>query len=121
MPARGPSADPLLASPSQKEDGSVNRDFKKTKTREQVTEAFREFTKGNPNILVSEGAPERKPVGQGNCPLWKVLPRPRLTQATAVAATVPTQKTLDPNFFLEGEGEGDVVVSPIRWVNRETR
>lgn len=34
----------------------MNRDFKKTKTREQVTEAFREFTKGNPNILVSPGA-----------------------------------------------------------------
>lgn len=58
VPAHGPSADPLLASPSQKEDGSVNRDFKKTKTREQVTEAFREFTKGNRNILVSEDAPE---------------------------------------------------------------
>ncbi|XP_004605580.2 inositol-trisphosphate 3-kinase B [Sorex araneus] len=37
----------------KKEDGSVNRDFKKTKTREQVTEAFREFTQGNPNILVA--------------------------------------------------------------------
>lgn len=37
----------------KKEDGSVNRDFKKTKTREQVTEAFREFTKGNPNILIA--------------------------------------------------------------------
>lgn len=34
----------------------MNRDFKKTKTREQVTEAFREFTKGNPNVLVSPGA-----------------------------------------------------------------
>lgn len=37
----------------KKEDGSVNRDFKKTKTREQVTEAFREFTQGNPNILIT--------------------------------------------------------------------
>ncbi|XP_045393119.1 inositol-trisphosphate 3-kinase B isoform X1 [Lemur catta] len=37
----------------KKEDGSVNRDFKKTKTREQVTEAFREFTKGNRNILIA--------------------------------------------------------------------
>ncbi|XP_057583894.1 inositol-trisphosphate 3-kinase B [Hippopotamus amphibius kiboko] len=37
----------------KKEDGSVNRDFKKTKTREQVIEAFREFTKGNRNILVA--------------------------------------------------------------------
>ncbi|XP_036612023.1 inositol-trisphosphate 3-kinase B isoform X2 [Trichosurus vulpecula] len=36
----------------KKEDGSVNRDFKKTKTKEQVTEAFREFTKGNRNILI---------------------------------------------------------------------
>lgn len=36
----------------------MNRDFKKTKTREQVMEAFREFTKGNRNILVSPGAPE---------------------------------------------------------------
>lgn len=35
----------------------MNRDFKKTKTREQVTEAFREFTKGNCNILVSWGTP----------------------------------------------------------------
>ncbi|XP_029790755.1 inositol-trisphosphate 3-kinase B [Suricata suricatta] len=37
----------------KKEDGSVNRDFKKTKTKEQVTEAFREFTKGNRNILIA--------------------------------------------------------------------
>lgn len=37
----------------KKEDGSVNRDFKKTKTREQVIEAFREFTKGNQNILTA--------------------------------------------------------------------
>ncbi|XP_074078929.1 inositol-trisphosphate 3-kinase B [Macrotis lagotis] len=36
----------------KKEDGSVNRDFKKTKTKEQVTEAFREFTQGNRNILI---------------------------------------------------------------------
>ncbi|XP_025071996.1 inositol-trisphosphate 3-kinase B, partial [Alligator sinensis] len=35
------------------EDGTVNRDFKKTKTKEQVTEAFREFIKGNRNILNS--------------------------------------------------------------------
>uniref|UniRef100_A0A671NRH4 Kinase n=1 Tax=Sinocyclocheilus anshuiensis TaxID=1608454 RepID=A0A671NRH4_9TELE len=35
------------------EDGTVNRDFKKTKTREQVTEAFQDFVKGNKNILVS--------------------------------------------------------------------
>ncbi|KAM9155063.1 inositol-trisphosphate 3-kinase B [Pangshura tecta] len=35
----------------KKEDGTVNRDFKKTRTKEQVTEAFREFTKGNRNIL----------------------------------------------------------------------
>ena len=37
----------------------MNRDFKKTKTREQVIEAFREFTKGNPNILVSQVPPEK--------------------------------------------------------------
>ncbi|XP_065257683.1 inositol-trisphosphate 3-kinase B [Emys orbicularis] len=35
----------------KKEDGTVNRDFKKTRTKDQVTEAFREFTKGNRNIL----------------------------------------------------------------------
>ncbi|KAM9382360.1 inositol-trisphosphate 3-kinase B [Phaethornis superciliosus] len=35
------------------EDGTVNRDFKKTRTKEEVTEAFREFTKGNCNILNS--------------------------------------------------------------------
>ncbi|TFK09758.1 proteasome assembly chaperone 4 [Platysternon megacephalum] len=35
----------------KKEDGTVNRDFKKTRTKEQVTEAFREFTKGNRNVL----------------------------------------------------------------------
>ncbi|KAL4649189.1 inositol-trisphosphate 3-kinase B-like [Arapaima gigas] len=35
----------------KKEDGTVNRDFKKTKSREQVTEAFRDFVKGNENIL----------------------------------------------------------------------
>uniref|UniRef100_A0A6J0V0A1 Kinase n=1 Tax=Pogona vitticeps TaxID=103695 RepID=A0A6J0V0A1_9SAUR len=37
----------------KKEDGTVNRDFKKTRTKEQVMEAFREFTKGNRNILNS--------------------------------------------------------------------
>lgn len=37
----------------KKEDGTVNRDFKKTKTKEQVMEAFREFTKENRNILNS--------------------------------------------------------------------
>ncbi|MBN3309145.1 IP3KB kinase, partial [Amia calva] len=35
----------------KKEDGTVNRDFKKTKSREQVIEAFRDFVKGNKNIL----------------------------------------------------------------------
>lgn len=37
----------------KKEDGTVNKDFKKTKTREQVITAFREFTKSNVNILQS--------------------------------------------------------------------
>jgi hypothetical protein len=37
----------------QKEDGTVNRDFKKTRSMEQVTEAFNDFVKGNQNILVS--------------------------------------------------------------------
>lgn len=31
----------------------MNRDFKKTKTREQVTTAFHDFVKGNKDILVS--------------------------------------------------------------------
>ncbi|XP_036066468.1 inositol-trisphosphate 3-kinase B isoform X2 [Oryzias melastigma] len=35
----------------KKEDGTVNRDFKKTKTREQVTTAFRDFVKGNKDIV----------------------------------------------------------------------
>ncbi|XP_029902670.1 inositol-trisphosphate 3-kinase B-like [Myripristis murdjan] len=35
----------------KKEDGTVNRDFKKTKTREQVTTAFHDFVKGNNDIL----------------------------------------------------------------------
>ncbi|KAJ8009116.1 hypothetical protein DPEC_G00085510 [Dallia pectoralis] len=35
----------------KKEDGTVNRDFKKTRTREQVIEAFTDFVKGNQNIL----------------------------------------------------------------------
>ncbi|KAK1889071.1 Inositol-trisphosphate 3-kinase B [Dissostichus eleginoides] len=34
-----------------KEDGTVNRDFKKTKTREQVTAAFHDFVKGNKDVL----------------------------------------------------------------------
>ncbi|XP_054248751.1 inositol-trisphosphate 3-kinase B [Indicator indicator] len=37
----------------KKEDGTVNRDFKKTRTKEQVMEAFREFTRGNRNVLNS--------------------------------------------------------------------
>lgn len=37
----------------KKEDGTVNRDFKKTRTKEQVMEAFSEFTRGNRNVLVS--------------------------------------------------------------------
>lgn len=35
----------------KKEDGTVNRDFKKTKSPEQIKEAFRDFTKGNSTIL----------------------------------------------------------------------
>ncbi|XP_028997954.1 inositol-trisphosphate 3-kinase B [Betta splendens] len=35
----------------KKEDGTVNRDFKKTKTREQVTAAFGDFVKGNKDVL----------------------------------------------------------------------
>ncbi|XP_061668903.1 inositol-trisphosphate 3-kinase A [Syngnathoides biaculeatus] len=35
----------------KKEDGTVNRDFKRTKTREQVMEAFHEFVKGNKEVL----------------------------------------------------------------------
>ncbi|XP_074541289.1 inositol-trisphosphate 3-kinase A-like isoform X2 [Halichoeres trimaculatus] len=35
----------------KKEDGTVNRDFKKTKTREQVSAAFQDFVKGNKDIL----------------------------------------------------------------------
>ncbi|XP_053918948.1 inositol-trisphosphate 3-kinase B [Cuculus canorus] len=37
----------------KKEDGTVNRDFKKTRTKEQVMEAFREFTRGNCKVLNS--------------------------------------------------------------------
>lgn len=55
----------------------MNRDFKKTKTREQVIEAFREFTKGNPNILVSQVPPAK-----GLGPLWGFLPSPRLSRGT---------------------------------------
>ncbi|XP_077409486.1 inositol-trisphosphate 3-kinase A isoform X1 [Vanacampus margaritifer] len=35
----------------KKEDGTVNRDFKRTKTREQVMAAFHDFVKGNKDIL----------------------------------------------------------------------
>ncbi|XP_019714813.1 inositol-trisphosphate 3-kinase B [Hippocampus comes] len=35
----------------KKEDGTVNRDFKRTKTREQVMAAFRDFVKGDKDIL----------------------------------------------------------------------
>ncbi|XP_057679074.1 inositol-trisphosphate 3-kinase A isoform X2 [Corythoichthys intestinalis] len=35
----------------KKEDGTVNRDFKRTKTREQVMAAFNDFVKGNKDIL----------------------------------------------------------------------
>ncbi|KAG2468549.1 inositol-trisphosphate 3-kinase B-like [Polypterus senegalus] len=37
----------------KKEDGTVNRDFKKTKSKQQVIEAFRDFVNGNQNILIS--------------------------------------------------------------------
>lgn len=43
----------MMSSALQKEDGTVNRDFKKTKTREQVAAAFQDFVKGNKDILVS--------------------------------------------------------------------
>ncbi|XP_061602828.1 inositol-trisphosphate 3-kinase B isoform X2 [Cololabis saira] len=35
----------------KKEDGTVNRDFKKTKTRDQVTSAFHDFVKGNKDTV----------------------------------------------------------------------
>nr|XP_057912238.1 inositol-trisphosphate 3-kinase B [Doryrhamphus excisus] len=37
----------------KKEDGTVNRDFKRTKTREQVMAAFHDFVKGNKDIVNS--------------------------------------------------------------------
>uniref|UniRef100_A0A3B3UY67 Kinase n=1 Tax=Poecilia latipinna TaxID=48699 RepID=A0A3B3UY67_9TELE len=37
----------------KKEDGTVNRDFKKTRTREQVVTAFHDFVRGDSEILVS--------------------------------------------------------------------
>lgn len=37
----------------KKEDGTVNRDFKKTKTRDQVISAFHDFVRGNKDILRS--------------------------------------------------------------------
>ncbi|XP_018423931.1 PREDICTED: inositol-trisphosphate 3-kinase B [Nanorana parkeri] len=37
----------------KKEDGTVNRDFKKTKSPEQIKAAFRDFTQGNSQILKS--------------------------------------------------------------------
>lgn len=37
----------------KKEDGTVNRDFKKTKSPEQIKTAFRDFTQGNSKILKS--------------------------------------------------------------------
>lgn len=49
----------------QKEDGTVNRDFKRTKTREQVMAAFRDFVKGDKDILVS-GPGNRKPQSESN-------------------------------------------------------
>ncbi|XP_069743936.1 inositol-trisphosphate 3-kinase B-like [Narcine bancroftii] len=36
----------------KKEDGRVNQDFKKTRTKEQVTVSFCEFTKGNRAVLM---------------------------------------------------------------------
>ncbi|XP_062857264.1 inositol-trisphosphate 3-kinase B [Trichomycterus rosablanca] len=35
----------------KKEDGTVYRDFKKTRTREQVTDAFQDLVKGNKNVV----------------------------------------------------------------------
>lgn len=64
-----PSCSPLSLL-FKKEDGTVNRDFKKTRTKEQVTEAFREFTRGNRNVLVSGGCwgccLERAPPGESD-------------------------------------------------------
>lgn len=37
----------------RKSDGKSSKEFKTTKTKEQVKEAFREFTKGFPHALVS--------------------------------------------------------------------
>uniref|UniRef100_A0A8C5ND01 Kinase n=1 Tax=Gouania willdenowi TaxID=441366 RepID=A0A8C5ND01_GOUWI len=44
----------------KKEDGTVNRDFKKTKTREQLTAAFEDFVKGNKDRCYLERLKEIK-------------------------------------------------------------
>ena len=84
----------------------MNRDFKKTKTREQVIEAFREFTKGNQNILVSRGP--RQGAGRGVSGS-STVPTPQ-SRATATVATLLTQNPA-PHFCLEGVEEGDVAVA----------
>lgn len=67
----------------------MNRDFKKTKTREQVTEAFREFTKGNRNVLVS----------QGPCRSQRTASRAgQIVSSLEIPALVPTQTVLAPSF-----------------------
>lgn len=77
----------------------MNRDFKKTKTKEQVTEAFREFTKGNRNILVSEGRAARGPPCSPD-----TLVQPR--------AAPSARETPAPGFGPEGEEGGDLAAGP---------
>lgn len=82
----------------------MNRDFKKTKTREQVTEAFREFTKGNRNILVSHPPPQ----GAGHTGTTGALPGccPALDQAGPLCPHATRR-------HWAGAEEGDSVASPI--------
>lgn len=83
----------------------MNRDFKKTKTREQVIEAFREFTKGNPNILVS-----RVPLAKGAGPSLGVLAQPKTEQ------WYPCRKPWPRNSAWKVEREM-LWLSACQWVN----
>lgn len=63
----------------KKSDGKSSKDFKTTKSRDQVIEAFRDFVAGFPHVIVSRKAfwPRLNSANNNRCLLLFSVPQPK--------------------------------------------